>query len=115
MINFNFRINLNTDKQKNNTKKIQTNKQKISSLKAVNQKCHDGRFPEEVAVNRVAPVWKKDETMLAMIAFSKFGQNFKVILSSSFVVDLFLIQSKIRRQLLNFSAQKLNLMFESSI
>lgn len=58
--------------------KIQKNKQKISSLKAVNEKNQDGRMPEEIALNRVNPRWSKDDISLGTICFRRFGQNFKV-------------------------------------
>lgn len=57
---------------------IQNNKQKISSLKASNEKCRDGRLSEEVSLSRVNQRWTKDECSLAKIGFGKFGQNFKV-------------------------------------
>lgn len=72
---------------------IQTNKQKISSLKAANELCRDGRLPEEVSLNRVAQRWTKEETALAMFGFRRFGQNFKVIAANATAVisDKYLI------------------------
>jgi hypothetical protein len=61
-----------------NRKQIQTNKQKISSLKASNEQSRDGRMSEEIAMSRVNQRWTKDEYALAMMGFRKFGENFKV-------------------------------------
>jgi hypothetical protein len=57
---------------------IQTNKQKISSLKVKNEQFRDVRMSEEIAMNRVNIRWTKDEMTLALEGFQKFGQNFKV-------------------------------------
>jgi hypothetical protein len=57
---------------------IQTNKQKISSLKSSNEKVRDGRSSEEIALSRVNQRWTKDEIELAKLGFRKFNQDFKV-------------------------------------
>ncbi|CRL04804.1 CLUMA_CG017858, isoform A [Clunio marinus] len=58
---------------------IQTNKQKISSLKSRNEFFGEGRLHEEVVLNRVNNRWTKDETALALMGFQRLGQEFKAI------------------------------------
>jgi len=58
--------------------KIQTNKQKISAVKAINAQFQDIRTQTENNQSRLNSRWTNEELPLAKMALRKFGKNFKV-------------------------------------
>lgn len=60
------------------TKKIQTNKQKISSIKVQNSDYVDDKGQCELNYSRILQRWTSEEISLAVKGFQKYGKNFQV-------------------------------------
>lgn len=59
-------------------KKIQTNKQKISSIKVQNSDYVDDKGQCEQNYSRILQRWTSEEVSLAVKGFQKYGKNFQV-------------------------------------
>lgn len=58
--------------------KIQTNKQKISSIKVQNSDYVDDKGQCETYYGRILQRWTSEEITLAVKGFQKYGKNFQV-------------------------------------